>query len=253
MKKTLNPNKDIIQKTTSRVIMYDEIADIYLEIFPINRDFLAFIPKYIGHLGATVLDLGCGPGDYIDYLIRASYLATGIDNSPGMIAQARANKQGTFYQFSFTELDQLQGGFDCIYCVGNSLSYLPPQEMASFLKEILRLLNPSGHFILQVVNWDKYHLTGTTDFPVQKLSDGRSFHRRYERIDSTQVIFHTSIQKGDIILGAWAAPLYPKYQEAVVAEVGAVGLTIKNIFGDYQKTHFDPATSPAMILVTQKS
>ena len=233
--------------------MYDEIADIYLEIFPINWEFLGFIPEYIGQPGATFLDLGCGPGDYVDYLAQAGYPAIGIDNSPGMIARAKANKQGTFYQFSFTELDQLQGRFDCIYCVGNSLSYLPPQEMASFLKEILRLLNPSSHLVLQVVNWDKYNLKVTTDFAVQKVTHGRTFHRRYERIDSFQVIFHTSIKKGDDVLGAWAAPLYPKYQEAVVAEVGAVGLNIKNVFGDYQKNHFDPATSPAMILVAQKS
>jgi glycine/sarcosine N-methyltransferase len=233
--------------------MYDEIADIYLEIFPINREFLAFIPEFLGKPGAAVLDLGCGPGDYFDYLVQAGYRATGIDNSPGMIVQARANKQGAFYDLSFSQIDQLSGSFDGIYCVGNSLSYLPPQEMTPFLKDVRRLVNPSGHFVLQVINWDQYALTGTKDFSVQKLSNGRTFHRRYERIDSSQVIFHTSIQKGDEIQGTWVAPLYPKYLHAVVAEIEAAGLKVKNVFGDYQKTQFDSQSSPAMILVAHKS
>jgi len=231
--------------------MYDEIADIYLEIFPINQEFLAFILDYLGQTGANVLDLGCGPGDYVDYLARAGYQATGIDSSPVMISQAQGKKQGTFYELSFTHIGQLNSKFDVIYCVGNSLAYLPPQEIASFLKAVQHLLNPNGYFVFQVINWDQYALTGTKEFAVQKLADGRTFHRRYERIDSSQVIFHTSIQKGGEIQGVWAALLYPKYLQAVVAEVEAARLTIKDVFGDYQKTQFDPRSSPAMILVAQ--
>jgi SAM-dependent methyltransferase len=232
--------------------MYDEIADIYLEIFPINRAFLAFIPEFLGEPGNTILDLGCGPGDYVDHLSRAGYHATGIDNSTGMIAQAQANQKGTFYELSFTEIDQLDGGFDGIFCVGNSLSYLPPQELGVFLISVRGLLNPGGHFVLQVVNWDKYRLTESTDFPVQKLSDGHTFHRRYERIDSTQVIFHTSIQRGEEILGAWAAPLYPKYQAEVTGKLEAAGLQLTGVFGDYAKSAFTPLTSPALILSAQR-
>ena len=108
--------------------MYNEIADIYLEIFPINQAFLSFILEYLGKPGSKVLDLGCGPGDYVDALSRSGYRVTGIDNSSVMITLAQANKQGSFYNYSFTEIDQLEGAqkgeFDCVYCIGNSLSYL---------------------------------------------------------------------------------------------------------------------------------
>ena len=60
--------------------MYDQIADIYLEIFPLNQEFLAFIPEYLGKPGAKVLDLGCGPGDYVDTLSNSGYQATGVDS-----------------------------------------------------------------------------------------------------------------------------------------------------------------------------
>jgi SAM-dependent methyltransferase len=232
--------------------MYNEIADMYLEIFPLNRAFLALLPEYIGGPGTAVLDLGCGPGDYVDHLTRSGFRATGIDNSTGMIRQARASKQGDFYELSFTEIDQLKGHFDCIYCVGNSLSYLPSGAVPSFIAGIRDLLNSSGRFILQVVNWDKYHLTGSANFDVIALSDGRTFHRRYEDIDSTQVIFHTMIQKEGEIQGSWSAPLFPKYQQAMVEALLAAGLTVTGQFGDYRKSPFEPDSSPALILTAQK-
>ena len=48
--------------------MYNQIADIYLEIFPLNQAILNLYPYYLGRPGAKVLDLGCGPGDYVDAL-----------------------------------------------------------------------------------------------------------------------------------------------------------------------------------------
>jgi len=233
--------------------MYDEIAELYLEIFPLNQAFLNFIPEFLGSPGNSAIDLGCGSGDYVDALTRAGYRVTGIDSSPGMIAQARANKQGTFHELSFTEIDQLSGSFECVYCVGNSLSYLPEGAMPDFMKNIQQLLTPGGNLVIQVVNWDKYRQTGAADFPVQPLSEERTFHRRYESIDTVQVIFHTEIRKGSAILGAWAAPLYPKYQKALMAHLQSAGLSITGILGDYLKTPFDPIVSPALILTARKS
>ena len=235
--------------------MYNEIADVYLEIFPLNQAFLAFIPEYLGKPGASVLDLGCGPGDYVDALSRSGYRATGIDSSSVMISQAQVQKQGSFYNYSFTEINQLDGdpngGFDCAYCVGNSLSYLPKDATQPFLKDVHKLLNRSGRFVLQVVNWDRFRMMGASDFPVNSISGGRTFHRRYEWIDHSEVIFHTEIRKGDEILGSWVAPLHPIYIDAIVNDFQAVGLTTIDQFGDYEKSLFDPQFSPAMILVAQ--
>ena len=116
--------------------MYDEIADIYLEIFPLNQAFLNFIPEYLGKPGSHVLDLGCGPGDYVDTLSNSGYRATGIDSSSTMITQAQAQKKGLFFNYSYTEINQLDGGFNCAYCIGNSLSYLPGDITQSFFKDV---------------------------------------------------------------------------------------------------------------------
>ena len=236
--------------------MYNDIADIYLEIFPLNQAFLDFIPQYLGAPGGAVLDLGCGPGDYIDVLSKGGYRGVGIDSSETMIAQAQAQKQGTFHHLSFAEISQLEmaaaRGFACAYCVGNSLSYLPEDSLGQFLNDVQVLLNASGHFILQVVNWDKLYQIRSSDFPVNPISEGRTFHRRYEWINHARVIFHTQIRKADQVIASWAAPLYPKYMHELLAGLQAVDLTVTGQYGDYQKSPFDPQSSPAIILVAQK-
>lgn len=233
--------------------MYNDIADIYLEIFPLNQAFLDFLPDYIGSPGSAVLDLGCGPGDYVDYLSCLGYRSVGIDSSNVMIKRAQEKRQGTFFNLSFGEINQLQGYFDCVYCVGNSLSYLQPNDLGGFYQEVLRLLVPSGVFILQVVNWDKNRTSRSSDFPVNPLSEGLTFHRRYEWVDDSQVIFHTETRKDGKKQNSWSDSLYPKYHQAVMADLQSAGLRITAQLGDYKNSPFDPVSSPALILVAQKS
>ena len=233
--------------------MYNQIADIYLEIFPLNQEFLAFIPEYLGKPGAKVLDLGCGPGDYVDALSNSGYQATGIDGSFAMIEKAKVEKRGSFYHYSFSEIAQLESGFDCVYCVGNSLSYLSNNAWLQFLRDVQNLLKNSGFFVFQVVNWDRIRMTRKSGFPINSISGGRTFHRRYEWIDDSEVIFHTELQKDNEILDFWAAPLYPKYCNLVVSDLQVAGLTIVSKFGNYLKSPYDLQTSPATIMVARKN
>ena len=233
--------------------MYDDIVDIYNEIFPLNRAFLAFIPAYLGRPGSKVLDLGCGPGDYVNHLTGSRYHATGIDSSSGMIGHARKHNRGAFFHLSFTDIAEIDGLFDCIYCIGNSLSYLSANSTGPFLKDVDQLLNGSGYFLLQVVNWDRYRHTGSSDFPVKQLMDGRTFHRRYEPKENSTVIFHTKIRKDGKVVNAWSDTLSPKFLDDLRRHVAEAGLTIVNVFGDFERSPFDPFSSPATILVAQKS
>ncbi len=232
--------------------MYNDIADIYDEIFPLNQAFLTFLPAYLLESGSRVLDLGCGPGDYVGELERNGHEATGIDYSTGMITLAKSRNPGTFYPYGFADIGQLTGEFDCIYCVGNSLSYLPTTEMSEFLQNVNTLLVPGGTFIIQVVNWDRYRLVGASNFDVKKLNDGRTFHRQYEPGENDTVFFHTAVQDGEIVQNAWADTLYPKFMAELSTALTSAGLKVVAQLGDYAKTQFDPQNSPAIIIVAEK-
>jgi len=233
--------------------MYNDIVDIYDEIFPLNKSFLGFLEGYLGEPGSKVLDLGCGPGGYVDTIANKGYQTVGIDSSTGMIERAKDACQGSFYPLSFTEIDQLDGRFDCIFCIGNSLSYLPDDLLGAFLKDVKCLLRDGGCFLLQVVNWDKFKSIGMSDFPLKTLTEGRSFHRQYEPGDRGEVIFHTEIRRGDEVLGAWSDPLYPKYADLLVEKVTGIGFVETVLFGDFERTPYDPVSSPAIVLSARKA
>jgi SAM-dependent methyltransferase len=231
--------------------MYSAIADFYHEIFPINQGFLNFIQDYLGPSGSRVLDLGCGPGDYIHALSK-NHQGLGIDANPEMIHLANARNQGKFHTLSFTRINSLEGPFVCAWCIGNSLSYLPHDLETAFFKTLSGLLSESGYFILQVVNWNRYALTGKMDFPIKVLSDGRTFHRTYEPSKGKTVLFQTRLQKGEEIIGRWEDTLYPKPMEHLSSMMESSGLNVLSEYGDYDKSPFSPATSPAVILLAQK-
>jgi SAM-dependent methyltransferase len=232
--------------------MYNDIVDIYNEIFPLNTAFLEFIPTYLGSPGSKVIDLGCGPGDYVNELSQSHYNVTGIDSSSEMIRRAQTGKKGVFFNFSFTEISKLDGQFDFAYCIGNSLSYLPMNSMKKFLKDITQLLSDKGYFLLQVVNWDKFRQTGSLEFPIKTLADGRTFHRGYEPTEESTVIFQTALRKDGDILNSWSDTLYPIYLHKFRQDIAESGMTIVDVFGDYEKSPFDPLSSPALILLAQK-
>jgi len=233
--------------------MYNDIVSIYDEIFPLNQAFLKFIKNYLGETGSRVLDLGCGPGDYVNTISNMGYEAVGIDSSTEMIKKAQAACQGSFYPLSFTEINQLDGQFDCIFCIGNSLSYLQNELLEPFLEDVNALLQENGRFLLQVVNWDKFRSEGISEFPVKTLADGRTFHRRYEPGDKGEVIFHTGIQQGEELLGSWSDPLYPKYAGLLMEAVKAIGMVEPALFGDFERAPYDPLTSPAIVLSARKA
>lgn len=232
--------------------MYDDITDIYAEIFPLNQSFLKFIQAYLGSPGSKVLDLGCGPGDYVDLISRNGYSAIGIDSSSEMINQAKQSKRGRFYNYSFSEIDQLDETFDCVYSIGNSLSYLSVDLVAPLFNDVFQLMNNSGYFIIQVVNWDKYFQTGSMIFDVKTLLDGRTFHRRYQTTSESTVIFHTELRKKQEMQGSWSDILYPKLAENLISLIQESGFVVADKFGDFSRLDFDPLTSPATILVAKK-
>ncbi len=108
---------------------------------PINKD-------------EAVLDIGCGTG--VDTLVAATMVGsegrvTGIDLIPEMLKRARTNlektslKNVTFQEGSAEQLPFPDGTFDVV--ISNGVFNLIPDK-AKALREVFRVLKPSGRFLL---------------------------------------------------------------------------------------------------------
>jgi SAM-dependent methyltransferase len=201
---------------------------------------------------ASILDVGCGNGQYVDWFSRKGYQATGIDSSTGMVRQAQQDYQGTFFSLGFDQLDQLDRRFECVYCIGNSLSYLPQAQMDLFFRKSQALLDPSGSFVLQLVNWDHFQQKNTLSFPSISLEDETVFHRSYQRIDAFSVVFLTSITANEEVIHRWEDILFIHSTQTLLAGLNSAGFEQITLYGDFQQTPFDPNSSPAAILQAKR-
>jgi ubiquinone/menaquinone biosynthesis C-methylase UbiE len=105
--------------------------------------------------GARVLDVGCGPA--IASLVLAlddpTATVTGVDRGPvieaaGRIAEAMGvASRASFVAGDVTTLQGLDGLFDVVF-FGWVLHFLDPIEIASTMRQVHRLLAPSGRIVI---------------------------------------------------------------------------------------------------------
>ncbi len=98
--------------------------------------------------GTRVLDLGCGPGVVCGLAAERHALPTGVDVSPGMLAEARRRHPGLpFVEADAVSLPFADAAFDA--CVGGFvLNHLPaPDAVAA---ELARVLAPGGALALSL-------------------------------------------------------------------------------------------------------
>lgn len=121
--------------------IYDELKDKPLDRILLDR----FADQVRGH--GAICDFGCGPGQVARYLADLGLDASGLDLSPGMVAQAQQlNPSLTFQQGNLLALDlpdHSLAGATAFY----SLIHFTPAQLATALSGIYRVLQPGGLFL----------------------------------------------------------------------------------------------------------
>jgi SAM-dependent methyltransferase len=126
-------------------------AAAYVDLFAPVSDQLT--PPMIAAVdaapGRAMLDLCCGHGNVTAALMDTGAMATGVDFSPAMLAQARSRVPGaTFVEADAAELPFEDESFDAVTCnVG--LGHVP--DPAAVLAEIARVLRVGG--IAALTSW----------------------------------------------------------------------------------------------------
>jgi len=142
------------EKETSET--WNNIAKLYqekfmdLDLYNTTYDYFCAI---ISNENASVLDIGCGPGNITKYLLskNPSYKITGIDYAPNMIELAKQNNpKAKFQVLNSKNISSLKQKFDGIIC-GFCIPYLTPSETQQFISDCSDLLNEKGVLYLSFV------------------------------------------------------------------------------------------------------
>jgi len=134
----------------------DGISNFYrLDMIDRKTAVFDLLEKYMRHGPHQILDVGCGPGVFLEEAAARGHLAVGIDISESMVRKA----EKMLHQRDLSAAFVLQGDvenlpfrdniFDAVLCIGVT-SYLPRDSDA--LLEIKRIVKEDGIVIMGLPN-----------------------------------------------------------------------------------------------------
>ena len=156
---------------------YEAIANIYIA----RRGTRARVGDSVGAAvvkawadafrpGATVLDLGAGPGEPSTRILQEAGLTTyAVDASPTMVAAFRERFPGVPIEQNTVEASELfNRTFDGVLAWG-LLFLLKPAAQALVIAKVAGALNPEGRFLFTATKEPLEWLDGMTDRQSQSL------------------------------------------------------------------------------------
>jgi len=107
--------------------------------------------------GASVLDLGCGPGRYALPLAESGFRVTGIDRTRPYLDAARKLASRKRLKIEFRHADMRRfvrpGAFDAVINTFSTFGYFKdPADDLRVCRNVLRSLRPGGRFLIETMS-----------------------------------------------------------------------------------------------------
>lgn len=138
---------------------YDKIAGLYEKVF---MDFDLYDDTYdrfcslLPHQQASVLEIGCGPGNVTRALLqrRPDFRITAIDMAPAMLRLAKANNPAAeFLLMDCRDIGSIGRSFDAVLS-GFCMPYLSADDCVQLFADAAALLPPGGVFYGSTIEGD---------------------------------------------------------------------------------------------------
>jgi SAM-dependent methyltransferase len=138
---------------------YDDEASTYEDDLYPTTSHRAFVERLLATCppGGRVLDAPCGTGKYFGIVHAAGGRVVGIDQSAGMLAQARARGIATRLEHVGLQELTFDAEFDGAMTI-DAMENVPPEEWPSVLANLHRSVRPGGHLYLTVEEIDEADL-----------------------------------------------------------------------------------------------
>jgi len=137
-------------------MVFERYAEYY-DIIYSNKDYDAetsYLDELLAHFGRpkSILDLGCGTGEYMIRLQKFGYAVSGIDISKEMITQARKKGVLSTWRADMRKF-HLGSYFDCCICMFGGIGYLNNiHDFVRTLECVGEHLEPNGIFVFDYWN-----------------------------------------------------------------------------------------------------
>lgn len=125
----------------------------------LHQSYLHYVDEFAPQ---TLLDVGCGQGDFLERIKAMGVHGVGIDLSQTMIDKAQ--KKGL--SVSCKAIADTAGSFDMITSIFDVLNFLTLTELKAFFQDVERLLKPEGYFLADI----------NTLFGFEEVADGCMVH-----------------------------------------------------------------------------
>ncbi len=133
--------------------------------------------------GQKILDIGCGGGRDVGYLLEEGFIVHGIDASEKIIKEAKKRvKNGKFKVMDLMDLSYKDDSFDGIWCLG-PLLHIKKKELGKTLKGFHRILRPGGIIFISTEAGDEEKL-----MPRKELMGKKVFCAFYQQPELEDMI-----------------------------------------------------------------
>lgn len=162
----------------------------------ITSDVDAILARVNPPPGASILDLGSGPGARAIELARRGFDVTGIDIVPAFVDYAReaAAAAGVDARFVLADMREFEKprGYEAALCLYNLFGFFGDADTSRLLEHTHASLKPGGKLLLEILGHEVV-MRQWRDFSAGEIDDTLFIERRSLEADGSQLASHWSI------------------------------------------------------------